>query len=254
MPQSARHPQILALARRDGRVTVEGLAETFGVTVQTVRRDLADLAEAGRLERVHGGAVLPSGTRNIALEERRALNAAAKDAMARACAARIPDGAALFLTIGTSVEALARALLHHDGLLVVTNALSAAEILRANPRAEIVLTGGTLRRADGGLVGPQAVDGVEGFRTDIAVLSCSAIDAAGTLLDYDRDEVAVTRAVLRNARQRMLLADHSKFRRQAPARVGSLAQMQTVFSDTPLPAPVEAVCEAAGAEIVIAPA
>ena len=69
MSQTIRHPEILGLARRDGKVTVEHLAEHFGVTLQTIRRDLSDLADAGRLERVHGGAVLPSGTSNIGYQD-----------------------------------------------------------------------------------------------------------------------------------------------------------------------------------------
>ena len=85
MSQSFRQPEILEIARRDGKVTVEGLAGHFGVTLQTIRRDLTDLAEAGRLERVHGGAILPSGVANIGYEERRALHHDAKTAIARAC-------------------------------------------------------------------------------------------------------------------------------------------------------------------------
>src|SRR5687768_7212607 len=104
MSQTLRHPEILDLARREGKVTVEDLARHFGVTHQTIRRDLAELAEAGRLERVHGGAVLPSGTTNIAYEERRRLNGEAKAAMGRACARLIPPGSSLFLAIGTSTE------------------------------------------------------------------------------------------------------------------------------------------------------
>ena len=104
MTQTIRYPEILEIARRDGKVTVEHLSEHFGVTLQTIRRDLADLAEAGRLERVHGGAVLPSGTVNIGYEERRRLNARGKIAMARACAAHIPEDCAVFLNIGTSTE------------------------------------------------------------------------------------------------------------------------------------------------------
>ena len=105
MSQTFRHPEILEIARREGKVTVENLAERFGVTLQTIRRDLTDLAELGRLERVHGGAVLPSGTTNIAYEERRSLNHEGKAAIARACAARIPRDASIFLNIGTSTEA-----------------------------------------------------------------------------------------------------------------------------------------------------
>jgi DeoR family transcriptional regulator, glycerol-3-phosphate regulon repressor len=90
MSQTFRHPEILEIARREGKVTVERLADHFGVTLQTIRRDLSDLAETGRLQRVHGGAVLPSGTTNIAYEERRSLNHDGKAAIARACARASP--------------------------------------------------------------------------------------------------------------------------------------------------------------------
>ena len=115
MHSSFRDREILEIARTEGKVTVEGLAAHFDVTVQTIRRDLTQLANAGRLERVHGGAVLPSGVRNIAYEERSRVNAEAKVAMAQTCAAEISNGSALFINIGTSTEALARALLGHDG-------------------------------------------------------------------------------------------------------------------------------------------
>ncbi len=149
MSQTFRQPEILDIARRDGKVTVEGLAGHFGVTLQTIRRDLADLADAGRLERVHGGAILPSGVANIGYEERRVLHHDAKTAIARACAAEIPDNIALFLNIGTSTEAVARELLGHANLMVVTNNMNVANILAANPGCEVIVTGGHLRRADG---------------------------------------------------------------------------------------------------------
>ena len=71
MTRNFRHPEILQIARRTGKVTVDGLAEHFDVTLQTIRRDLTELADAGALVRVHGGAVLPSGTTNIGYKERR---------------------------------------------------------------------------------------------------------------------------------------------------------------------------------------
>ena len=107
MSQTIRHPEIIEIARRDGKVTVEDLSAHFGVTLQTIRRDLTDLAEAGRLERVHGGAVLPSGTSNIGYDERRQLNAEAKDAIGAACARAIPNKCSVFLNIGTTTEAVA---------------------------------------------------------------------------------------------------------------------------------------------------
>ena len=96
-----------------------------------IRRDLTDLADAGRLERVHGGAVLPSGTTNIGYEDRRGLNEAEKTRIAKACAARIPEDISVFINIGTSTEAVARQLVHHHNLMVVTNNINVAKIAAA---------------------------------------------------------------------------------------------------------------------------
>ena len=252
MSQALRHPEILDIARRDGKVTVEGLASHFGVTLQTIRRDLAELAESGRLDRVHGGAVLPSGLSNIGYEERRALNTAAKTAIARACAAAIPNDIALFLNIGTSTEAVARALVHHENLLVVTNNMNVATILAANPGCEVVLTGGQLRRADGGLVGTLATETIRRFKFDLAVIGCSGLDADGDLLDFDLQEVSVSRAILAQSRRTCLVADQSKLQRHAPARIASLADLGAFYTDAPLPDGLAAKCADWGTEVVVA--
>jgi DeoR family glycerol-3-phosphate regulon repressor len=244
MARTFRQPQILDLARRRGHVTVDGLAAHFGVTVQTIRRDLTELAQAGRLDRVHGGAVLPSGVRNIGYEDRRVLNATAKNSIARRCAALIPDGASVFLNIGTTTEAVARALLHHDGLLVVTNNMNVAQILLGNPACEVIVTGGTLRRADNGLIGDLAVHAIEQFKVDHAVIGCSALDLDGDLLDFDVQEVRVSQAMLRQSRRSILVADQSKLRRTAPARIASLAGIERIVTDRPLPDALRDKCAA----------
>ena len=253
MAQTFRHPDILETARRQGKVTVEGLAEQFGVTLQTIRRDLTELAEAGKLERVHGGAILPSGTTNILYDERRILNQAAKSAIARSCAARIPNGSSLFLNIGTTTEAVARELLHHRDLMVVTNNMNVANILAANRECEIILTGGTLRRVDGGLVGSLTVSTIRQFKFDFAVIGCSAMDAEGDILDFDIQEVGVSQTIIAQARKAFLVSDKSKFRRSAPARIASLSAIDTFFTDADLPAPLAANCGAWQTQVVVAP-
>lgn len=243
MSQTIRHPEILEIARRQGKVTVDGLAEHFGVTLQTIRRDLSDLAEMGRLERVHGGAILPSGTVNIGYEERRALNIDGKATIAKACAAYIPNGISLFLNIGTSTEAVAHELLHHQGLMVVTNNINVANILAANSSCEVIVTGGHLRRADGGLIGNFAAHTIEQFKFDMAVIGCSGLDSDGDLLDFDIQEVSVSQTILRQSRKTILVADHGKLKRTAPARIASLAQIDVFFSDKPLPLDLREKCE-----------
>lgn len=243
MSLSFRQSDILEIARSAGRVTVDDLAERFGVTVQTIRRDLSELADAGKLDRVHGGAVLRSGVSNIGYEDRRGLNDEAKARIAARCAADIPDGASLFLNIGTSTEAVARELLGHKNLMVVTNNMNVANILVANPDCQIVVAGGVLRRSDGGLIGNLTTSIIEQFKFDYAVIGCSAIDADGDLLDFDFQEVSVSKAIVNQARHTCLVADHSKFQRTAPARIASLSGIDTFYSDRPLPGELHQRCQ-----------
>jgi len=251
MSQSFRQPEIFQIAQADGKVLVDDLAARFGVTVQTIRRDLSGLVDAGRLQRVHGGAILPSGTTNIGYEDRRALNKTAKAAIARACAGQLPDGASIFLNIGTSTEAVARELAHRGKMLVVTNNINVATILAANPDAQVIVTGGTLRRSDGGLVGSLASNTIRQFRFDYAVVGCSALDENGDMLDFDVQEVEVSQTILAQSRRSFLVADQSKFGRSAPARINSLAQIDRFFTDQPLAPALMQRCADWGTEIVI---
>jgi DeoR family glycerol-3-phosphate regulon repressor len=252
MSQTIRYPEILEIARRDGKVTVEHLAEHFGVTLQTIRRDLSDLADSGRLERVHGGAVLPSGTTNIGYEERRRINAEGKAAIATACAAQIPDSSVVYLNLGTSTEAVAAQLIHHRDLMVVTNNMNVANILAHNRDCQIIVTGGSLRQSDGGLIGEITKQSIRQFKFDIGVIGCSAIDLDGDILDFDVQEVSVSQAILKRARRRMVVADQSKFTRTAPARIASLEDIDVVFTDRPLPPELQARCDAWETQVVIA--
>ncbi|GAB1363094.1 DeoR/GlpR family DNA-binding transcription regulator [Rhodobacter sp.] len=251
MAINIRQSAILDLTRAEGRVGVEDLAQRFDVTLQTIRRDLTDLAEAGFVDRVHGGAVARTGVVNIGYERRRRMNDAAKAAIARACAAEIPDNSSLILNLGTTTEAVARELLQHRNITVVTNNMNVANILLANPGCEIMVAGGALRRSDGGLVGALTTGFFEQFKVDFAVVGTSALDLDGDLLDFDLAEVGVSRAILGRARRRFLVTDHSKIGRAAPARIASLAEIDTLFTDLALPEPLARACGNWGTRVVL---
>ena len=252
MPLSFRQTGILELARSDGRVVVEDLAERFNVTLQTIRRDLTDLADAGHLDRVHGGAVMRTGVSNIGYEERRRMNEAAKAAIGRLCAQAIPENSSMILNLGTSTEAVARELLGHRNITVVTNNMNVANILVANASCEIMVAGGALRRSDGGLVGELTTEFISQFKVDFAVIGASALDPDGDLLDYDLAEVRVSRAIIRQARQGFLVCDASKLSRSAPARVASLGDLDAIFTDQPLPEGLARKCEGWGTAVHVA--
>lgn len=231
MQTHARHDLIRSKAQADGKVMATSLAYDLGVAVQTVRRDLRELCSAGLLERVHGGAVLPSGVSNIGYGDRRSLNRDIKLRIARRTARLIPDNASLFLNIGTTTEAVAHALQDHQNLMVVTNNLNVANILAANPSCDVVVAGGTLRRSDGGLVGDLAALAIDRFKVDFAVIGASAIDLSGDLLDFDPEEVRVSQQVIKAARAAILVADGTKFTRKAPVKIASLAQLDHFVTD-----------------------
>jgi DeoR family glycerol-3-phosphate regulon repressor len=232
---------------------VDDLVRRFDVTPQTIRRDLSDLAESGKIDRLHGGAVPRSGVSNIGYHDRQVLNADAKAAIAAACAAEVPDNASVLLNIGTTTEAVARALLGHRNLTVVTNNLNVATTLAGNDSAEVIVAGGVLRRSDGGLVGDLAEEAMGRFKPDIAIIGASAIDADGDLLDYDLQEVRVSRTIVRQSRRVFLVADRSKFRRAAPVRIASLAEIDTVFTDR-MPGKLARRCAEWETRVIEAPA
>jgi len=238
-PSQRRQADILAVAGETGRVEVDELAARFAVTPQTIRRDLAELCGQRALTRVHGGAIPASRAQNLAYEARRLVSQPHKRLIGEAAAGLIAANSSLFITIGTTTEEVARALGGHAGLLVVTNNLHVAAELHGQRGIEVVVAGGTVRRADGGIVGAATVDMLSGFRVDAAVIGTSAIDRDGTLLDFDLQEVRVMRAAITHARRVMLVADRSKFARSAPVQVAHLSEVDVLVTDRLDPAAAE---------------
>ena len=176
----------------------------------------------------------------------------AKRRIARAVAARIPDGASLFINIGTTTEEVARALRGHRSLRVVTNNLNVANLLIPSDECEVIIAGGLVRNHDGGLVGEATLDLINQFRVDFGIIGISGIDLDGTLLDYDPREVRITQAIQRNARQVFLAADHTKFGRPAMVQAGTLAGVAVLFTDAAPPGPVLEFMQRAGVELCLA--
>ncbi|MGI3778596.1 MAG: DeoR/GlpR family DNA-binding transcription regulator [Janthinobacterium lividum] len=226
-----RQAGIVALARECGRVLVDDLAARFAMTPQTIRRDLNELCEAGVLTRVHGGAIVASSVENLAYEARKLVALDQKQRIGQAAARLVPDHSSLFINLGTTTEEVARALSGRSGLLVVTNNVNVATELARSPAISVVLAGGSVRAADGGIVGHMAVQLIRQFSVDLAVIGTSAIDADGTLLDYDLREVQVSRAIIENARRVILVADSSKFTRRAPVRIATLDEIDVLVTD-----------------------
>lgn len=247
-----RQEQLVQLVRARGTASLDELAAQLQVSVQTVRRDVQQLSEAGQLARFHGGVRASSTAENMAYRQREALHAEAKARIARAVAARIPDDCSLMLTVGTTTGAVARELLHHRGLRVVTNDMAIAQILSANREAEVLMCGGFVRPRDHAIVGEAAVQFVAQFRFDIVIMGVAGIEPDGSLRDFDYREVKVTETAIAHSRQVWVVADASKFDRRAMVEVAPVSRVGVLFTDAPPPAGHAAVLAEAGVTVEVA--
>ncbi|RZL56334.1 MAG: DeoR/GlpR transcriptional regulator [Variovorax sp.] len=253
MNSNPRQINLLETVRTRGSATVEQLAEMLGVTLQTVRRDVQRLADEGLLMRFHGGVRMPrSTTENIAYQQRASLNADGKARIARAVAGRVPNDCSLILNIGTTTEAIARELMRHTGLRVITNNLNVATILSGNAACEVIVAGGSVRPRDRAVVGEATIDFIRQFKVDIALIGVSSIESDGSLRDFDLREVKVAQTIISQAREVWLAADASKFERHAMIQLGTLSQIDRLFTDAEPPAPFPTLLEGAKVQLEIA--
>lgn len=234
MKQAIRHQKIIELVNQLGYISTEELVSQLQVSSQTIRRDLNELAENNLIRRHHGGAGTPSNTENSDYSDRKNLFTQQKNAIGQAVAEMIPNGSSLFIDIGTTPEAVAFSLLSHKNLYIVTNNLNAAHILREKEDCKVTVASGELR-PDGGIIGEATVNFINQFRLDYCILGISAIEADGSMMDYDYHEVKVKRAMMSNARTLILVTDHSKFSRKAIVRLGDLQEVKHIFTDVALP-------------------
>lgn len=230
---SLRQQEILGMARQKGYLSTEELARILEVTTQTIRRDINLLCESGVMRRYHGGVGLALSTENVDYLSRQVLNQEAKTRIARMVAEQIPDSASLFINIGTTTEAVAKALVSgHRHLRIITNNLNVAGMLAENDSFEVIVAGGVVRR-DRGVIGESTIDFIRQFKVDFGIMGISGIDGDGTLLDFDYREVRVSQAIIENARQVYLVTDHTKFSITPMVKLGHIGEVDALFTDRP---------------------
>src|SRR5882757_3478097 len=217
----ARHRQslILQAVRSDGSARVSDLTQRLGVSDMTIRRDLEALAQAGLIEKVHGGAVLPGSpsSHEPGFEAKSVLEKPQKEAIARAAAELVTPGTAIALSAGTTTFALAQQLLDVSGLTIVTISVRVASIFGI-PRAagqfgatpQVVLTGGVRTPSDA-LVGPIADIAIRSLHVDLLFLGCHGIDPVAGLTTPNLAEAETNRAFVQAARRVTVVADHTKW-------------------------------------------
>jgi DeoR/GlpR family transcriptional regulator of sugar metabolism len=248
-----REEEILGLAVRDGEVSVDDLARRLGVSEMTIRRDLARLARAGRLNRTHGGAVLSRpAVIQFSFLEAENRHAAEKRAIAREAAQRVALGQSVALDTGTTTLEVARALAGVPGLTVLTSSLAIASVLHGRENLELVLLGGVARKHSPDLSGALTEQNAQLFRVHWAFLGADAVGPAGTFTT-DFRVAGVSRALAARADRTVLVADHTKFHLTAFVRCVELTELDEVITDAGCAADVRAWLETAVPKVTYAP-
>ncbi len=257
MPRSdeltPRQTEILQTVGETGYATLETLSQRFDVSVQSIRRDIILLDKLRLLQRFHGGAGPMDSTVRLGYAEKTMRAAAAKERIGIAAAQLVPEGAAVFLDVGTTVEAVATALKERDiRLHAFTNSLACAMLLAADPKIQIHVFGGSLRGADGSLVGATTLAGIEAIHFDYAFIGFSGFAPDGSALDYDLEKIAVKRASIRRSEHAVLVGDQSKFHNKAVATIGTPSEFSHLVSDASPPDSLQAFFAQATLDVVVA--
>jgi DeoR family transcriptional regulator, fructose operon transcriptional repressor len=249
-----RQRTIVNLAVHQDRVAVSELAEQFGVTTETIRRDLDVLDQRGILRRVHGGAVVAENVSLLeaGLAEREPANAIQKARIAEAALAYLPGAnGSVLLDAGTTTGRLAALLNPGTVTTVITNSLPIASQLAANA-VNVRLLGGRVRGVTGATVGSEAAAALVRLRCDVAFLGTNGISLRHGLSTPDPEEAAVKEAMAQAASRVVVLADSSKVGAELLVGFAALARIDVLITDDGLPASDRADLEQAGVTVVIA--
>jgi len=217
------------------------ITDRFGVTVQTIRKDLNELSERGLVRRVHGGIKAPGSDVNVSFNNRTIMNLEAKQNIARKVVELLPENTSIFLGIGTTPQQVAKALIDHPGLTVVTNNINVALTLCKNPRIQTHLAGGKVRPNDEDLMGPDTTEFLQKFNIQYGIFGVGGLNTKGQLLDFSPEEASISQSIIKNSEERILIADCSKLNRYAPVVTSLLSEIDVLIMDV-ITEPLRKLC------------
>lgn len=251
MYAAERQQWLLDRTRDRGRIDVAATAEELDVTPETIRRDLGTLERQGLVRRVHGGAI-PADLLSFepGVTQRDTQAGAEKERIAKAALAELGGATTILLDAGTTTARLAGTLPRDRDLTVVTNSLPIATTLAGRPNVTLRLLGGRVRGTTLATVDDWATGALADLTVDLAFLGTNGFSTGHGLTTPDPDEGATKRAMIRAARRSVVLADASKFGTDQFVRFGTLAEIDTLITDTGLDAADAAALEAAGPKVV----
>jgi len=258
-----RAKEILHVLLRNGKTSVDDLIASVGTSPASIRRDLVRLEKQGLVHRTHGGAMLAGdGTPtpvyepfrfDAAFQVREDRFAAEKHRIARAAAARVQENETIGIAAGTTTTLVARQLVHRKNLHIITNAVNIGMELSSSARVQTTLTGGNMRWAGAfSLVGPTALESLTLVVMDRLFLGATGVDPVRGATVIQAEEAAVFRAMARQSRQRIIVADSSKLGLVSPAVVCAPSEIDLLITDDGISEEIAAGFAAAGIQVVVA--
>lgn len=246
-----RQAQLLQFIEQRQRVSVAQICDQFSISPATARRDLDALAEQGKIQRVHGGAIpIRQAPPELPVLLRLNDQSDAKQRIGRAAAALIADGDTVFLGNGTTVMEVARNLLTRKGLTVITNSLMVLNAMADSPDITLISLGGQLRRSELSMIGHITEQALAELRADKVIIGVHALDAKHGLTSQYLPETMTDRAILKIGRKVIVVADHSKCGRVATAFLAPVNGVDLIVTDDGIDPELEGALVEQGARIL----
>lgn len=250
MLNAHRREHILERISNHRKVSVADVASTLDVSDETVRRDLKSLEREGLLRRVHGGAISVTPIRDEPINLRAQKLAQEKALIAQLAVKLISDGTSVFLNIGSTVEALARQLGHFNDLKLYTNSLNVARIANEFKGVTVFVTPGQLRSVETDLVGYDTISYIQNYYFDTVFMGVAGVDIERGFMDYEEDESRIRQALIKSARNKVMLADSSKFGRSANICSASFSVIDRLVTDVQPDKAYQKCFRASGMEVI----
>lgn len=249
-----RRSYILKLIETQGSVNVSDLSEMFGVSEMTIRRDLTELEKDGLVRRVHGGAISARGrSYEPPLLIRSAHAFTAKQRIGKFAAAMVADGDSIALDVGSTTIEIAKNLVSRRNLTIMTPSLHIANIFASQPDTRVILPGGILRHSEGSLIGDLTFRSFRGLFLDRLFMGVGCVDANAGFTEFNWDDALVKQAMIRSAKEIVVVADSSKFNRVAFAYITPFETVHHFVTDAMPPADLKEKLETSGVKIHIVP-
>lgn len=252
-----RQHMIMDRIQKDKSVKVVELSKQFGVTEETIRRDLEKLAKKGIVKKTYGGAILMSyredkESEDPSFDHRVKENTTSKAKIGRVIAQLLEDGETIALDSSTTCLEVAKQLPEHRQLTVITNGISVITTLSVYEDVTVISTGGTLKSASLSLIGPTAKHNIRSYYADKAVISCKGIDLARGVMESNELEKEIKQALIGIARETILAVDHAKVNKSSIHKLIELNQVDCIVTDAPLDEAWQEACLKNNIKIIIA--